>query len=225
MSLCAMCLESMDYKSEFLKLQIENLKLKKEVIELKQLDSCIKQLKDLPYNNVIEIERKMHFPLQIEESTVCKFITLTFDPKKFPILSNRTAQRSYIKQSLEQLIKTDYGCNYKLGDLYGCYELHDSGIVHAHFVIQHIHIEELAILKREYTNNPNNSITPHVCNKNYREAVDYINKKETKDLNNMCNWFIFRKTFSNIDLKVEFYKKLKKPLENSKFTDLEYINF
>lgn len=220
-----MCLESMDYKSEFIKLQIENLKLKKEVIELKQLDSCIKLLKDLPYNNVIEIERKLNFPLQIEESTVCKFITLTFDPKKFPILSNRSAQRSYIKQSLEQLIKTDYGCNYKLGDIYGCYELHDSGIVHAHFVIQNIHIEELAILKREYTNNPNNIITPHVCNKNYREAVDYINKKETKDVNNMCNWFIFRKTFSNIDLKVEFYKKLKKPLENSKFTDLEYINF
>lgn len=209
----------------FVELLQENLKLKKENLDLKRLDSCIKLLKELPYNNIIEIENQLHYPLEIEENVICKFVTLTFDPKKFPILSNRTAQRAYIKEQLEQLIKTDWGCNNRMHDFYGCYELHDSGIVHAHFVIKQIYVEELAILKRQFTDNPNNSHTPHVCNKNYREAVDYINKKETKDVNNMCNWFIFRKTFSNVDLKIQFYKKLKKPLENSNFTDLEYINF
>jgi len=216
----------MDYKTEFLKLQKENIKLKKENLQLIRQDSCIKLLKELPYNNVIELERVLLDPLNLPSTEPCKFVTLTFDPKKFPILTNRTAQRQYIKESLEQLIKTYWGCNNKMHEFYGCYELHDSGIVHAHFVIKQIGVEELAILKRQFTDNPNNGITPHVCMKDYMSAVKYINKRETKDPNVMCNWFVFRKTFMNVDLKIQFYKSLKKPLEKSEnFIDLEYINF
>lgn len=207
-TICSMCSEGLNYKELLAEAQEQIYELETIIDKLKNADSSKKLLKDISTNNVILLDLPSYLECKNLKNTV-KMITITFDPKKFPVLFDKDAQRSYIIQSLEELISTDWGCNYQLGEFYGCFELHDSGVVHAHLIMTHIHIEELHILKMKFTDNRNNINAIHCCEKTYDEALAYINKKETKDKHNSYNYFKFKKTLRNPNLDLQ-----KKTLKN-----------
>lgn len=206
-----MCSESIDYKKYYELELIKNSKLEKEIKLLKQEDSCYKLLKDITCNNIIELELPQRHPclFYLNPEEPVKMVTVTFDPKKFPNLTNRTAQRAYIRESLEELSKKIIGPDYRLRNLYGCYEIHETGVVHSHFITDSITLETLNKLQMYFTDNKHNLRAIHCCDKSYREARDYINKKETKDKNCLKNYYIFDKNNNpDFDLSKKTSKNL-----------------
>jgi len=185
-SICAFCDTKVDYQTlynESLK-TIDILEFRIEQMHLK--DSCYNKIYEndkKPITRLVEIPMKIHWPLNRK----VYMVTLTFDPKKFKVLINRTAQRSYIRMIVDEYIELftpDY--------LYGCYELHDSGVVHSHFIISNFSDDELNWFKKKFTDNPKNDTAVHRCEKDKLDAIEYLNKVETKDTNNMQNYYVYQ---------------------------------
>lgn len=208
-----MCSERKDYKTlyeETLK-TIDLLEFRIEQMHLK--DSCysiLDSVLDKPKERIYLIESPRLINCQFH---TCKMVTLTFDPRKFPVLINRTAQRDYIRYVLDLFI--DLFGN-EINSIYGCYELHDSGIVHSHFMIDSLDEHQYKFLQKYFTNDKNNDKAVHRCEKYQQQAVDYINKKETKDNNNMQNYYGYtRRTVHNqfivdkLPTQEQLYEKFK----------------
>ena len=209
-TICAMCSEKKDYKTLYEEL-LERYNNQCEVmVEFMKSDTCNEFL--------IEKERKVaikHLHQKYNEDIInfifdyganaypfCKMVTLTFDPKKFKRLINRNAQRAYMEQVLNDLIDRD-----SIEELYGCYELHENGNVHVHFLTKYIDLFELQFLKKQFTDKIDNIHAVHCCDKNFYEGVAYINKPETKDKNCEYNFFVWQKNSRNYkinsDLKIK----------------------
>ena len=209
MSLCDMCLKPMEFSINLLiKQKLIIADLESQLTRALEDDSCTKLLKQKITNNITLLEKKLNKLPGFNPEESYQMVTITFDPKKFPVLRSRTAQRDYIIQSLEELIISPGRI---LPDFYGCFELHDSGIVHAHLMIQNIDIQELEILKKKFTNNSHNITAIHCCSKTFEDVLVYINKKETKDKNNHYNFYLFRKeTKVDLDItKIKSYKNIQ----------------
>jgi len=194
---CFMCLNpDIDLKG-YNQLMYEINDLKTQIQVLKNSDSCCKLLEKLPM--IPKVLKPLEKPLGLLEfhkewqinmnEDYIKMITLTFDPRKFPRLTNRQAQRNYLYYIIEQM--------HPLGEIYGCFELHETGVVHTHFLVKDSCEKELDFLKSKLTIKlANYNDTPvygahavHICQKLAREGFDYINKKETKDLNAIYNFY------------------------------------
>jgi len=191
-SICAFCETKVDYKTlyeESLK-TIELLEFRIEQMHLK--DSCYNKVYENEYQNGKLIMLETAQPAPFYTDGLVNMITLTFDPKKFPVLINRSAQRLYIRMIIDEYIEL-----FNPGIIYGCFELHDSGVVHSHFIILNFSIDDLNWFKKQFTNNPKNDTAVHRCGKTLADGLQYVNKLETKDNNNIHNYFIYKKMSKN----------------------------
>ena len=220
-SICSMCSEKNDYKTlyeESLK-TIDLLEFRIEQMHLK--DSCYNILseQELDRRNIkseIRLLEKSK-PNYFTEVHDIVMVTITFDPRKFPVLINRTAQRDYIRYVLDRFIDLFKG---EIDYIYGCYELHDSGIVHTHFLIEKFDDHMYRYLQKQFTNDKNNDKAVHRCMKHPNEGYEYINKQETKDRNNMQNFYLYVKPQhwgaeyhlyeSKVPTQEQLYEKFKK---------------
>lgn len=187
---CFMCLNpDIDLKT-IRQYEIENEDLKKQILILKNSDSCFRALDKLPKipSKIKLLEKKMlmsdfynnHFKTCFNTTKV-KMITLTFDRHKFKELKNRQAQRNYFQYIIDKWEP--------LTPIYGCFELHEDGVVHTHFMVHNITDNDLQFFKSWLTNHDANIHAVHACDKIQREAFDYINKPETKDKNAIFNFY------------------------------------
>lgn len=152
-----MCSSKVDYKALYEEL-LEKYECQNEsIMELMRQDSCNKYIKDIEWRVRISLienpvkEEVVSFLLENEKyDNNCKMVTLTFDPKKFNSLINRNTQRAYMEQTLNGLINMDFGCEINM-PLYGCFELHETGIVHVHFICNNIYEEQLIFLRQQLT--------------------------------------------------------------------------
>jgi len=101
------------------------------------------------------------------------FVTLTFDPVKFPA-SDNVLEQKYINKVLYEL------CEFH-DQLYGCYEIQkQTGRIHAHYIVklQDIRLQEYEIkLKAYFTDNPKNKYAIKILPMTVK-ALDYINKAD-----------------------------------------------
>jgi len=187
--LCNFCEQPIvDYKALYEK-ELEQVDYYKEQLrDLYLKDSCHRYLIEKEINvpwKLIELELPLKDPFYTE---ICNMITLTFDPRKFPVLFDKRAQRQYVAESLNDFITTFP----RIDVIYGCYELHENGVVHSHFIIPNISEFELKYLRLKYTNNDQNIHAVHCCEKVLQDEVNNVNKKETKDLENLKNYYYYK---------------------------------
>jgi len=194
---CAFCETKIDYESlynETLK-KIDILEFRIEQMHLK--DSCYNKVYENDYKTgklkMLEIAQ----PAPFYTDRVVLMITLTFDPRKFQVLINRTAQRLYIRMIIDEYIEL-----FNPDIIYGCFELHDSGVVHSHFLIPNFSDDDLNWFKKKFTNNPKNETAVHRCEKTLADGLRYVNKLETKDNNNIHNYFIYKKIQNKISSNI-----------------------
>lgn len=193
--MCDMCLTSDVHKLS--NLEFENNQLRERIAELESVlstymkkDSAMKAIQknfkhyDSKQTLIKQVEQLEHisnqFEYDISNSPTCYMVTITYDPKKFPVLNNRGTQRLYILYTLDQLYR-------KHTFIQGCYELHKNGVVHAHFITFDPVPKD--IISSYFTNNKLNDKCIHVCQKTYEEAYLYITKEATKDGDNRYNFF------------------------------------
>lgn len=184
---CFMCLNpNIDLKT-IRQYEIEIEDLKNQILALKNSDSCYRALDKLPkIPQKIKMLEKNETYKTYEKTLILyqekvQFITMTFDPHKFKTLTNRQAQRNYMQYVIEKVEP--------IGPFYGCFELHENGVVHSHFMINKFNEKEFNEMKSWLTNFNNNIYALHQCEKTYTDAFDYINKPETKDKNAIFNFY------------------------------------
>lgn len=192
---CFMCLNPEMDKKTIRSYELEIQDLKHQIIVLKSSDSCHKALEKLyklskekqPEECIELLEKKFqlidlekHFKMDVNDYK-CQMLTLTFDRHKFKDLRNRSAQRNYFKYVLEKW--------HHLSPLYGCFELHEDGVVHTHLMTINSTQADLDYLKNWLTNYDKNIHAIHSCEKAAIDAFDYINKPETKDKNVIFNFY------------------------------------
>lgn len=209
-TICAMCSEKKDYKALYEEALDQLEHARDSMAEFMKSDSCLKYLTDIEYINKIKHIDKPYDPNIVHfifyenppEYPFCKMITLTFDPKKFKFLCNRNAQRYYMQQTINQLINFE---NTTVEEIYGCYELHENGNVHVHFLTNFIGPVDLLYLKNQFTDKKDNIHAVHCCDKNFYEGVEYINKEATKDKHNNYNFFVWQKNSRNFKFSSSVY--------------------
>lgn len=205
--LCDFCVSPiLDYKkiAEAYKQKYEDLM--EEHTNLMKRDSCYSLMQNNPPEDYKYKVALLDEPKEWgTPSDTVKMVTITFDPKKFPTLFDRSSQRDYIIYILNEMVNKNYGPTMIVGDFYGCFELHESGVVHAHILFLSIFIEQINDLKMKFTNNKLNDKCIHVCEKpvkncNLNECTKrdpkcgrcYVNKYATKDKNENYNYFEFK---------------------------------
>jgi hypothetical protein len=189
--LCLMCMGPSTCKYEYAEQLKEcqlQLKLANEIIQRlvnrdyaqKELDRCkdniyaIRRLKLKEHLNTLLFYKPMFPPM-------VKMVTITFDRSRFKHLNSRSSQRDYILYAL--------GRRTEMNDFIGCFELQNDGVVHAHLIIINISEETTYKLSSYFTNKIDNPYAVHVCDKSYEDAYNYITKEETKDPNELFNYF------------------------------------
>ncbi len=76
-----------------------------------------------------------------------------------------------------------------------------------------------------FTDKKENIHAVHCCNKNFYEAVEYINKPQTKDKNNTYNFFVYEKNSRNFKFSSSVYaqRQVSQIQEIRKESDKEEI--
>jgi len=134
-------------------------------------------------------------PSKWTNNPTCWLGTITFDPKKFQNhVTDRLAQRQYIATVLGDCIEKQY-----VDDLIGCFELHDNGRVHAHIMFEKHKPMFYAYLRDHFTNNEENCVAINFKQKQQQEAYDYIKKNETKDPDEIDNYFWAKGIWPNLE--------------------------
>lgn len=104
-----------------------------------------------------------------------KFFTLTFDANKFGISNDPESEKNYI---LHQIL-TVYKKNLIRRPVYGCFEHHKSGKVHAHFIAFVIDNTVGIELRKAFTDNPRNKHAVDIGYAKFPNCIKYIEKEST----------------------------------------------
>lgn len=115
------------------------------------------------------------------------FITITFDPEKFGVSNPVESERKYILCQLSKLIHMKF-----LKDIYGCFEQHNNGRTHAHFIAFVLDNDYKQYLKRKFTDNPRNNIAVKPLPAMFPQVIKYIQKESTA--------YYITKYYNNIDI-------------------------
>lgn len=161
----------------------EILSLRKTINGLQsQLDKYTNILSDnlsLKYWQVVDIDKcfkrsKKPIPYNYKDKlSTAKFLTITFDPAKFGIQPLEDERKNYILLQLQRMIVHEM-----ILELYGSFEYHKSGIVHAHCII--ITNDESAVkqyIQPKFTDNRYNRKAIDLGPAKYPQAEEYINKE------------------------------------------------
>lgn len=175
---CFKKIQNWCFKCTNKELRLELHKLKSELAYLKNEYDGQFEIEPYKINKHIRVHAEPQ-PYVIDTSSY--FFTITFDPSRFKGLGlNHQKEERYIKHQLARLCESEL-----IYRLYGSFELTNSGITHAHVIINTYQpIEVWQKLKREFTFDPNNNIAVMKGSKKDRtgkanaNALAYINKLE-----------------------------------------------
>jgi len=117
----------------------------------------------------------MAFNDYMMENSQLYFMTITFDSKRFDNfhLSNEDSQKDYI---IHQLTKLKHTVNF----IYGCFEKHLNGVIHAHLIIDPLDVDsfkskDLKTIKSAFTINPYSKVCiDFTLVQNMEKVIDYI---------------------------------------------------
>lgn len=153
--------EALDF---ILSISSEQLKLKEyQLVELMQFDRSNSPMPfDLPASDSPDLGR-------------WRFITITFDPSKFGISNQPEDEKNYI---LHHILRV-YNLNYCSHPLYGCFERHKTGGIHAHLVAYVINNDIIVELKKAFTDNPKNKHAVDIGFAKFPQCIKYIEKEST----------------------------------------------
>lgn len=156
---------------------------KEELLVLSQYDK-------LALRNIKRSVKPIPFKLP-EDSTLLhyRFITITFDPKKFGTSPLEELRKNYILDKLYKSVESD-----KLVEkFYGSFEYHKNGMLHAHAILV-IHSVSDKVMARYFTDffsdNPRNKVAIQLGPAK-KTALDYINK-ESED------YFYYSKSYKEV---------------------------
>jgi len=175
---CAIC----DRTLSCFKCQIKTLKEKLALqdVELRYWkgESCKLLSLKKDYRQFFEISMQ-YLPLSyIGNSIDYKFLTITFDPKKFGQFNLHSDEQNYIFKQLYKLIKAKL-----ITSLAGCFELQKNGTTHAHLICRTtVSNEEInTALRLAFTDDPKNKCAIRCEDpKNMENVTNYL-KKESND--------------------------------------------
>lgn len=166
-------------------LRCENFELKAEIRSLKrqiakynmEKEDIFQITKSIEINNYTKVIRYIHpltiFTLPNDESIInWRFLTLTFDPMKFGIEPNEDDRKNYILHHLLKAVKIQF-----ISTFYGCFEYHESGIIHSHIVIKTTYADKFIedYFQPLFTDNRRNKKAV-VCLPAKKSVLDYIHK-------------------------------------------------
>lgn len=172
---CLKC-ENFELKAEIRALRQEILKYnmdKSEVFQVSRHAEIEIYSKVLRYQHPIEA-----FNLPTDDSIIkWRFLTLTFDPLKFGIQPYEQDRKAYILYKLLRSVHKNI-----IDDFYGCFEYHESGLIHAHMVINTDYNDKFIedYFQPEFTDNRRNKRAVK-CLPAKTTVLDYIHKVNTPD--------------------------------------------
>lgn len=189
-------------KCEIISLKLEIARLRRELSQFYLIDSeklsvslQEKQLSCdyLTIRAVIPIKYEYKDALSLSH-----FVTITFDPARFGMQEFQSERKEYILHKFYILMDKKL-----INNVYGSFELHKNGIVHAHVIInaQTENIKKInKLLKSYFTDNQHNKIVIQIGPAKYPQAIEYI-EKESED------YFLIQhrpsKKFTKLTPKVE----------------------
>lgn len=148
------------------------------------------------YNKVLRFNRPCDTFILPNDSTIInwRFLTLTFDPLKFGIDTSEVDRKRYILYKLMRAIKHDI-----VSDFYGCFEYHESGIIHAHVLIKTEYSDSFIedYFQPEFTDNRRNKRAVK-CLPAKTTVINYIHKTDTPDKRSN-DFFKLKKNISPLD--------------------------
>jgi len=104
--------------------------------------------------------------------SLMKFVTITFDPDKFGSVNESDREKEYILSVL-------YNLQIHYHFIYGCFEYHKSGTIHAHLIINTTCCNLKQILRPKFTNNPKNHKAIDIGPAKLPQSITYINKESS----------------------------------------------
>jgi len=175
---CSICsgTSTLCYKCQVNKLTQEVHELREELTRLYAIKSDELKLKYYQLQDLQNIKQRntpFHFEYESKLSN-SYFCTITFDPNRFGVESQEEDRKNYILYHLYNLMtKLHY-----ITELYGSFEYHKNGIIHAHTIIVTGYPEDVKkYLKSQFTNNPNNRVAIQLDKAKYPQAKEYIDKE------------------------------------------------
>lgn len=115
------------------------------------------------------------YPIEQSQIETYYFVTLTFDPAKFGTHRLDQHRKDYILHQLMILYDKELIKNF-----YGCFEHHDSGIIHAHVIIKTYNPSEVyQLLQVKFTDNNRNKRAVQLVPAKIPNAIKYINKESS----------------------------------------------
>lgn len=184
------CIDCIDYVKAWC-YKCTNHELRKKIKQLEAENAFLKKDYDNQFNiQPQQIHRliKIHSEellMSVDENT--HFFTITFDPSRFKNLGlNNHLEEQYILLQLSYMIKDGF-----IHQMYGCFELTQDSITHAHVNIRTYQPLELKQkLKERFTFNMRNRAAVHSGNAN-QQSIKYINKKEDGKGTENKTWFSY----------------------------------
>jgi len=220
LAFCSKCAPEYE-SSKILKLQIleltNKLQEREKLIErmalvIRERDGVYTKLKDL-YRKNKTLEEEQHYFIKeddvlrlsdyldnVDDLDVYQW-TITFDPSYFDCkLTSQYTQREYIKSVLYLTLM-----KFKIDYMFGCFELHKSGIVHCHviFKLTEDHLPNLIknFIAQYFTKRDMETQRAVRCDlKDHNEAFNYITKTDTKgtEFDNNYIYYILKKNNLNL---------------------------
>lgn len=190
MSLCAFCcgdsdrlkvLEELTKKQSELIERYEDIiaKLKGQCIVRKVLDKYFHINQQKIYKRPLRYLILTHddYLQHMNNQSMVKMITITFDPSKFKSkINDSDSQRDYILTILGKMFTDNL-----IGPFFGCFELHQNGRTHSHIATSQVSQKFLPLITEYFTDNSKNDKAVMIHDKPEQAAYDYITKTETKD--------------------------------------------
>uniref|UniRef100_UPI0040478851 hypothetical protein n=1 Tax=Flavobacterium sp. TaxID=239 RepID=UPI0040478851 len=213
---CAICSGS----SSCFSCQIKELKsvVQSQAIELRYWkgESCKLLQCKKDYNTFFETSTQLLLPNYIGENTEYKFITITYDPRKFGQFNNKSDEQNYILKQLLRLIKANH-----IKSLAGCFEYQKNGTTHAHLIARvtccNTDIENY--LRPKFTDDPrNNKAVKCEDPRSFNNIENYLKKESTE--------YFRYDTAASIDLdyqSIEDLPKKEKPQQCHFQKSIQYM--
>lgn len=128
---------------------------------------------DIGYRKQYITLESSQFPQEFEYGANSYFYTITFDPERFgPIIPDNKA-KDYILYILSMVIE-----KFANTRIYGSFEYHKNGNIHAHCIIVTYQQKEITqYLKSKFTNNPKNKHCIDCGPARVPQAKEYIEKE------------------------------------------------
>lgn len=176
---CLICRQtSQCYKCQIQELKQENTALRNELARFHTIENDALQLKYWQSQEIINTftQSKMKIPFEYKSKlSNAYFITITFDPNKFGVAQLEDERKQYILYSLYKCIKSEL-----LTEVYGCFEYHKNGLVHAHAILITGYPKEIQQkLHPLYTDNTKNKVVIQIDKAKHPQAQQYIEKEST----------------------------------------------